>query len=48
MATKHGKVVRYNRKLPSIKSHDLSITWSNGFDYLIRFVGLDRKRLSCH
>ena len=35
MATKPGKVVTYNKKLPSIKSHDLLTTWSSDLSYTI-------------
>ena len=59
MATRHGKVVTYYKKLQPIKLHTLStrgyvrscdftfITWSSDFDF-IRLVGLKRKRLSRH
>ena len=49
MATEPGRVVAYNKELPSIKSctfyqvAELMILIS-----LIRFVGLERKRLSRH
>ena len=33
MATKPGRVVTYNEELPPIKSHDLLIMWSSGFDF---------------
>ena len=33
MATKPGKVVAYNKELPSVKSHDPLITWSSDFDF---------------
>ena len=47
-ATNPGKVVTYNEEVPSIKSHDPLITWSSVLISLIRFVGLERKRLSRH
>ena len=48
MATKPGRVVTYNEDLTSIKSHKLVFMWSSNFDFSLQFVGLERKRLSCH
>ena len=33
MATKPDKVVTYNKKLPSMKSHDPLIAWSSDFNF---------------
>ena len=49
MATKSGRVVTYNKKLPSIKSGSFyHVFWLIILISLIRFVGLGRKRLSRH
>ena len=48
MATKPGRVVTYNEDLTSIKSHKLVFMWSSNSDFSLQFVGLERKRLSCH
>ena len=33
MAPKPGRMVTCNEEIPSIKSHDPSITWSSDFDF---------------
>ena len=48
MATKPGRVVIYNKEVPSMKSYDTLITCSSDLDFSYNFVGLERKRLSRH
>ena len=48
MAIKPGRVVTYNKELPSIKSYDSLITWSSafGFSYLICRYKMQTPKLS--
>ena len=49
MATKPGRVVTYNKELPSIKSRPFyHVVYLLILISLIQFVGLKRKRLSRH
>ena len=48
MVTKSSRVVTYNEKLSSIKSHDPLITWRSDLDFPSTIVGLEHKGLSRH